>query len=98
MFQRQGVFAVVGVLLLFTVLHFGFSSEAYGPQMLGPTLLGGVAFLLMTMVILLSTRAPALENLFGGLDRLYQVHRVMGVLTALIVLVHFFFGAQLDSG
>lgn len=53
-------------------------------------MLGGVAFLLMTCSIILSTRARFFEDWFGGLDRVYQVHKVSGVIAALFVLVHFF--------
>jgi predicted ferric reductase len=53
-------------------------------------MLGGVALLLMTVCIVLSTRAKVLEDLFGGLDRMYQVHRVVGVCAALVALSHFF--------
>ena len=53
-------------------------------------MLGGIAFLLMTSSIILSTRLEILEDWFGGLDRMYQVHRVAGVLAALTALMHFF--------
>ncbi len=52
-------------------------------------MLGGLAFLLMALGIVLSTRAKCLEDIVGGLDRMYQVHRVVGVSAALLVLVHF---------
>ena len=53
-------------------------------------MLGGIAFLLMTCSIVLSTRLPAFEDWFGGLNRMYLVHKVAGVVSALFVLVHFF--------
>lgn len=44
----------------------------------------------MTASILLSTRLAIFEDMFGGLDRSYQVHRTAGVIASLFVLVHFF--------
>ena len=49
-------------------------------------MLGGVAFLLMTASILLSTRLAIFEDMFGGLDRIYQVHRTAGVIASIFVL------------
>ncbi|MEM9474938.1 MAG: ferredoxin reductase family protein [Pseudomonadota bacterium] len=53
-------------------------------------MLGGIAFLLMTFSVVLSTRLEIFEDLFGGLDRMYQVHRVAGTFAAVVALVHFF--------
>ena len=53
-------------------------------------MLGGIAFLLTTASILLSTRLAIFEDMFGGLDRSYQVHRTAGVIASIFVLVHFF--------
>ena len=61
------------------------------PRTSGTTMLGGIAFLLMTASIFLATRPAGLEDWFGGLDRMYQVHKIMGVASLLFVLTHFFF-------
>ncbi len=90
MLRKQGIYAIIGLIIVFAVLHLGFSPEQHAPRTTGATLLGGTAFLLMTCTIVLSTRAPVFENLFGGLDRMYQVHRVIGVFAALFALAHFF--------
>ena len=90
MLRHQGPLLIVGLVIVFALLHLGFPPEAHGPRITGTTLLGGIAFLLMTSSIVLSTRLGVLEDLFGGLDRMYQVHRVAGTMTALFALVHFF--------
>lgn len=90
MLRKQGVFAILGVIALFIVLHLAFPPEQHSVRTTATTMLGGIAFLLMTSSIILSTRLEILETLFGGLDRMYQVHRVAGVFTALFALVHFF--------
>ncbi len=90
MLRQQGLVAIIGLVVLFVVLHLGFAPEHHAPRTSGATMLGGIAFLLMTCSIVLSTRLPVLEDLFGGLDRMYQVHRVAGTFTAIFALVHFF--------
>lgn len=90
MLKRRGLLAILGVIALFMILHLALPPEAHDPRTIGTTMLGGIAFLLMTSAVVLSTRLEVLENWFGGLDRVYQVHRVAGVFAALFVLVHFF--------
>ncbi len=90
MLKLTGPAAIAGVILAFVVLHLGFPPEAHDPRTTGTTMLGGIAFLLMTSSVLLSTRAELFEEWFGGLDRMYQVHRVAGTFAALFALVHFF--------
>lgn len=87
--RRTGIYAILGFLALFVFLHLGFASERIEPRVVGTTMLGGIAFLMMTVSLLLSTRLPIFEEWFGGLDRMYQVHKVTGVLSALFVLSHF---------
>ncbi|MBB4234585.1 ferredoxin reductase family protein [Rhizobium esperanzae] len=90
MLKRQGVLAVAGLIAVFAILHLGLSPDDYSLRLLGATTLGGAAFLLMTVAVILSTRARRLENLFGGLDRMYQVHRAVGACAAFAALLHFF--------
>ncbi|MEO9825140.1 MAG: ferric reductase-like transmembrane domain-containing protein [Paracoccaceae bacterium] len=90
MLRRKGIFAIVGLIAVFVLVHLGLSPEQHTPRTTGATMLGGAAFLLMTCSILLSTRVDIFEDWFGGLDRMYQVHRVAGVMAALTALVHFF--------
>ena len=62
-------------------------------------MLGGIALLLMTISIVRSTRAKLVEALVGGLDRMYQVHRVVGVSAAIVAFVHVFVvSTQLSLG
>ncbi len=90
MLKRNGFYAIGGLVLVFAVLHLSFAPEQHDPRTTGTVMLGGIAFLLMTSSIVLSTRLEVLEDWFGGLDRMYQVHRIAGVLAALTALVHFF--------
>ena len=90
MLNKRGIYAIIGVIAVFIILHLGLAPDQHEPRTTGTTMLGGIAFLLMTSSIVLSTRLEVFEDLFGGLDRMYQVHRVVGVLAALFALVHFF--------
>ena len=82
MLRQQGPLAIAAVVLLFVILHLGFPPEAHAARTTGTTMLGGIAFLLMTSSVALSTRLEIFEDLFGGLDRMYQVHRVAGTFAA----------------
>ena len=73
MLKRQGLFGIFAVLAVFVALHLGLAPDHHSPRTSGTTMLGGIAFLLMTCSILLSTRLPWFEEIFGGLDRMYQV-------------------------
>ena len=90
MLKRQGVVLIIAVLAVFIGLHVVFAPEQHQPRAIVSTMIGGMAFLLMTVSILLSTRIQLAEDLFGGLDRMYQVHKFCGVIAGLFVLVHFF--------
>lgn len=90
MLQKKGVYAIVGLILVFAIVHLTLPPEHHDPRTTGTVMMGGIAFLLMTCSIFLSTRLEVLEDWFGGLDRMYQVHRVAGVFAALTALVHFF--------
>lgn len=90
MLNRKGIYAIAALLVIFAGLHIGLAPEEHSTRTTMTTVLGGCAFLLMTVSIVLSTRMRAAEDLFGGLDRMYQVHKFCGVVAGLLVLVHFF--------
>lgn len=90
MLKRRGLIAIAALIGAFIFLHLAFAPAAHDIRTTMTTMLGGIAFLLMTSSIILSTRLAFFEDWFGGLDRMYQVHRVAGVFTAIFALVHFF--------
>ncbi len=62
-----------------------------------------MAFTGMGIAQFLATRPPFLEHLFGGLDRVYRVHRSIGIAVLALILVHYvvtpnFKGLALTSG
>lgn len=90
MLRLQGVNAIIALITAFVLLHLAFSPEQHTVRTTLSTLLGGIGFLLMTCSVVLATRLDIFEEMFGGLDRVYQVHRVAGTFTAVFALVHFF--------
>ena len=49
-----------------------------------------VAFVAMGLNQFLATRPKFLEGLFGGLDRMYHLHRHLGMIALVCILVHYF--------
>lgn len=49
-----------------------------------------VAFVAMGLNQFLATRPKILEGLFGGLDRVYHLHRHMGIIALVCILIHYF--------
>lgn len=90
MLRLQGINAIIALITVFVVLHLAFVPEQHAVRTTMSTLLGGISFLLMTCSVVLATRLELFEEMFGGLDRMYQVHRVAGTFTAVFALVHFF--------
>ncbi|MEM8541105.1 MAG: ferric reductase-like transmembrane domain-containing protein [Pseudomonadota bacterium] len=90
MLRLQGINVIIAIIAVFVVLHLAFIPEQHSIRTTMSTLLGGISFLLMTFSVILATRLEVFEEMFGGLDRMYQVHRVAGTFTAVFALVHFF--------
>lgn len=51
--------------------------------------MGSCAVICMSLGLVLSARPRAVERWFGGLDRMYQVHKYLGVAMLLLVFAHF---------
>ena len=50
--------------------------------------LGATAFSLMALNLLLSTRLPGLDGMFGGLDQVYFAHKWMGITALICAFLH----------
>ena len=97
--MKPGSLGIIGILAVFAILHVTGPMPAAGTRALVATLIGGFAFLLMSVAIVLSTRPAFLEGAFGGLDRMYRAHRICGVSAGLLVLLHFIAApGELPSG
>ncbi|WP_339692726.1 ferredoxin reductase family protein [Celeribacter baekdonensis] len=89
MFRQPGVAVLAATLIAFSILHVGFSDPQIPLKVLGATLLGGIAFILMATANLLAARPRWLEGAFGGLDRMYKVHKYAGTTAGVLALLHF---------
>ncbi|MEL6983657.1 MAG: ferric reductase-like transmembrane domain-containing protein, partial [Actinomycetota bacterium] len=68
-----------------------------GPVALG-LFVGAASIVLMAWSFLLAIRIRVLEPLFGGLDRMYQVHRWAGSLAMLAMFLHVRIEPEIDGG
>jgi predicted ferric reductase len=59
---------------------------------------GAAAITLMTWSFFLAIRVRALEPLFGGLDRMYQVHRWAGTLAMAFMFLHVRLEPEVEGG
>lgn len=59
---------------------------------------GTIAFTLMALNLFLAARPAGLEQALGGLDRVYRLHRVIGIAVLVLVLVHTQYKFQQLSG
>lgn len=62
-----------------------------------------MAFTGMAIALVMATRPPFVERLFGGLDRIYRTHRAVGIAVLILILIHYFVtpnfkGLALTSG
>lgn len=94
--RKSGLLLIAGVLALPIVWFvdlFGRQDEiAVFSQFLGVQ-----ALLLMSVSQLLATRLAVLERAFGGLDRMYVLHKWLGVAALGCVLAHDTIDAEMDG-
>ena len=92
----SGTWAVFGV--------FGGYAVLYGHHVIGSDLsfleqvsyfLGSCSVICMTLGMVLSARPRLIESGFGGLDRMYRLHKYLGVAALILFLAHF---ATLSGG
>ena len=59
--------------------------------------LGATALVYMAVSCLMASRWRVIENIFGGLDRVYDAHKWLGVWALVFATYHFVFKANLDA-
>lgn len=87
--RRIGTMAVMISALVAAVLAFMATDREGVTNALSLTA-AAIAYTLMAINLLLATRLGVLESLFGGLDRVYFVHKWTGIAALGFILVHFF--------
>ena len=95
--RRLGVYCIallVALNLLLWMLFPPSLSDAHARQYANPVMqqlaemLSSSAMILWACGIFLSNKPRFLEPYFGGLDRMYIVHKNINILALLIILVH----------
>ncbi|MDG6221126.1 MAG: ferric reductase-like transmembrane domain-containing protein, partial [Candidatus Thermoplasmatota archaeon] len=88
-YSSPGMAIVLG-LCVFTILLWAFpaAGDSLGPYVILAkiTAFGGIALLALNHI--LSLRARTLEVLFGGLDKLYHAHHLVGQIAFLMMVLH----------
>lgn len=67
----------------------GFATYApYGPEAAFGIAVGATAVVAMSQTLILAARPRPLEPLFGGLDRMYRVHKWLGISALGLMILH----------
>lgn len=89
---------IVGVLLITTfTLLMEIPSQTWLTSATLSLVLGSAALAYMALSCLLSSRWRWVERLFGGLDRVYETHKWLGIWALAFASYHLVFKANLDE-
>lgn len=90
--------AISGIVLIsaITVL-LQVPSDTWATSATASLIAGATSLACMAVACILSSRWSFIEGLFGGLDRMYETHKWLGVWALLFVAYHFLFKAKLDT-
>ena len=68
---------------------FGMNTYApYGADAAFGIAVGAAAVVAMAQTLILAARPPLVEPLFGGLDRMYRVHKWLGISAMVLMILH----------
>ena len=71
------------------VALLGFNTYApYGADAALGIAVGAAAVVAMAQTLILAARPPLVEPLFGGLDRMYRVHKWLGISAMVLMILH----------
>ena len=86
----KGVWAVAAVFVVYAGLYWSHVIAAALPfQAQFSYFVGSCSVICMVLGLLLSTRPRAVETSLGGLDRMYKLHKVLGVAALALFLAHY---------
>ena len=87
---RQGVWAAAAFFAAYAAIYWPYASGAGMPlDAQFSYFAGSCSALCMALGMLLAARPRAFETSFGGLDRMYRLHKHLGVAALLLFLAHF---------
>lgn len=89
-----GIFMIVAALLC---PLFWYVNDIAGPNgsAMFSQYIGSVAIISMAVTQMLSTRIRGLEAVFGGMDRIYVIHKWLGIIAIVTILIHDTIDAEL---
>ena len=89
MIVRAGIVVTLVFLGLFSVVYWTYAAGApIGAVESVSYYFGALAALCMSVAMLLAARPRCAEGAFGGLDRMYRLHKYLGVASLVLVLAH----------
>lgn len=91
-----GIILIVAALLAPLYWYVGLIAGPNGSAMFSQYI-GSVSIIAMAISMMLSTRIMGLEPVFGGLDRIYVIHKWLGILAVVTILIHDTVDAELQG-
>jgi len=88
---------LTAILILAPIFWFWPLAAKYDPIALFSQYLGSAALIAMAITQVLATRMRGLETVFGGLDRIYVLHKWLGIGALVMVLLHDTIDAEIDG-
>jgi predicted ferric reductase len=90
--NQLGNYVIAGLVLVHILLWLTFTPPPTGYpdpslQMLGE-MLSSTGILLMACALVLSNKPRALEQYFGGLDKMYVTHKTVAIIAVILVVIH----------
>jgi len=89
--------ALCALMILLPLIWFWPLTAKYDPIALFSQYLGSAALIAMAISQVLATRIRGLEAIFGGLDRIYILHKWLGIGALVLVLLHDTIDADIDG-
>ena len=90
--------AIVGIVLITSItVLMQIPSETWATSATASLILGAAALACMASSCILASRWHGVESLFGGLDRVYEAHKWIGIWALIFAVYHFVFKAELDT-
>lgn len=88
--QKAGIFTILASLIAYSVIHWIFITTTHLSFIESFSYnVGALSVICMAIAILLSVRPKFVEDYFGGLDRMYQVHKWLGIGAMVLFMLHF---------
>lgn len=88
---------LTAILILLPVLWFLPLAAKHDPVALFSQYLGSASLIAMAVTQVLATRMRGLEAVFGGLDRIYVLHKWLGIGALVLMLLHDTIDADIDG-